>query len=67
MRGEGNLCIGVCAAKDFSLPPSPPSTQIPSSKKVIPARYLDDDTVYHIQPSGSFVVGGPQVRHMTIT
>ena len=57
---EGNLCIGVCAAKDFSL-------SLPSSKKVIPAQYLDDDTVYHIQPSGSFVVGGPQVRHMTIT
>lgn len=29
-------------------------------KKVIPAKYLDDKTVYHLQPSGSFVVGGPQ-------
>jgi S-adenosylmethionine synthetase len=29
-------------------------------KKVIPARYLDDNTIYHIQPSGRFVIGGPQ-------
>ena len=32
-----------------------------SSQKVIPAKYLDDKTVYHLQPSGSFIVGGPQV------
>ncbi|KAI9767254.1 MAG: methionine adenosyltransferase sam2 [Geoglossum simile] len=29
-------------------------------KQVIPARYLDDRTVYHIQPSGLFIIGGPQ-------
>lgn len=29
-------------------------------KKVIPAKYLNDKTVYHIQPSGLFVIGGPQ-------
>ena len=29
-------------------------------KKVIPADLLDDDTVYHIQPSGLFIIGGPQ-------
>lgn len=29
-------------------------------KKVIPAKYLDDKTVYHIQPSGKFIIGGPQ-------
>jgi S-adenosylmethionine synthetase len=29
-------------------------------RKVIPARYLDENTVYHIQPSGRFVIGGPQ-------
>jgi len=28
-------------------------------KPVIPAKYLDEKTVYHLQPSGSFVVGGP--------
>ncbi|XP_028399586.1 S-adenosylmethionine synthase-like [Dendronephthya gigantea] len=29
-------------------------------KEVIPAKYLDNKTIYHIQPSGRFVVGGPQ-------
>lgn len=28
---------------------------------VVPSRYLDDETVYHLQPSGRFVIGGPQV------
>ncbi|XP_034464912.1 S-adenosylmethionine synthase [Hippoglossus hippoglossus] len=29
-------------------------------KAVVPAKYLDDKTIYHIQPSGRFVIGGPQ-------
>ncbi|KPI38618.1 S-adenosylmethionine synthase [Cyphellophora attinorum] len=29
-------------------------------KKVIPEKYLDEKTIYHIQPSGRFVIGGPQ-------
>ena len=28
-------------------------------KKVIPEDMLDDDTIYHINPAGSFVMGGP--------
>jgi len=28
-------------------------------EKVIPAQYLDKDTIYHLQPSGRFVIGGP--------
>ncbi len=28
-------------------------------QKVIPARYLDQDTIYHVNPTGQFVVGGP--------
>lgn len=28
-------------------------------KKVIPANMLDDKTIYHINPTGRFVVGGP--------
>lgn len=30
-------------------------------KAVVPPKYLDDDTIYHLQPSGRFVIGGPQV------
>ena len=29
-------------------------------KKVVPAELLDDRTIYHMQPSGRFVIGGPQ-------
>jgi len=29
-------------------------------KKVIPEKYLTDKTIYHIQPSGLFIIGGPQ-------
>jgi S-adenosylmethionine synthetase len=28
-------------------------------KPVIPEKYLDDSTVYHLNPSGRFVIGGP--------
>ena len=28
-------------------------------KHVIPAKYLDDKTIYHLNPSGRFVIGGP--------
>lgn len=31
-------------------------------KEVIPSRFLDEKTIYHIQPTGKFVIGGPQVR-----
>lgn len=30
-------------------------------KVVIPEKYLDGETEYHIQPSGKFIIGGPQV------
>ncbi|CAG9938175.1 unnamed protein product [Clonostachys rosea] len=29
-------------------------------KATIPAKYLDENTIYHIQPSGLFIIGGPQ-------
>lgn len=30
-------------------------------RTVIPERYLDDQTVVHINPCGLFIIGGPQV------
>lgn len=30
-------------------------------KVVIPAKYLDEKTIYHLLPSGKFLLGGPQV------
>jgi S-adenosylmethionine synthetase len=29
-------------------------------ESVIPAEFLDDDTIYHVNPTGRFVIGGPQ-------
>lgn len=29
-------------------------------QEVVPPKYLDDSTIYHLQPSGAFVIGGPQ-------
>merc|ERR1712168_447245 len=29
-------------------------------KAVVPSNYLNDRTIFHIQPSGRFVIGGPQ-------
>lgn len=29
-------------------------------KPVVPAKYLDDKTIYHLNPSGRFIIGGPQ-------
>jgi len=28
-------------------------------KPIVPAQYLDDKTIYHLNPSGRFVIGGP--------
>jgi S-adenosylmethionine synthetase len=29
-------------------------------KPTIPAKYLDEKTIYHLNPSGRFIIGGPQ-------
>ena len=28
-------------------------------RATIPAEYLDDETIYHINPTGKFIIGGP--------
>lgn len=35
-------------------------------KAVIPDRYLDERTVYHINPCGEFVLGGPKVNEIHV-
>lgn len=35
-------------------------------KAVVPPKYLDEDTIYHLQPSGRFVIGGPQVMLFSV-
>merc|ERR1711981_1402589 len=29
-------------------------------KAIVPAKYLDENTIYHINPSGKFTIGGPE-------
>jgi S-adenosylmethionine synthetase len=29
-------------------------------KPTVPAKFLDEDTIYHLNPSGMFIIGGPQ-------
>jgi S-adenosylmethionine synthetase len=31
-------------------------------KVVVPANLLDDKTIMHLNPSGRFIIGGPQVH-----
>lgn len=28
-------------------------------KPIVPAKYMDDKTIFHLNPSGRFVIGGP--------
>ena len=54
--GEGWLRaarIGVPVLTSSRLPP-PPHPQ-----PIVPAKYLDDKTIFHLNPSGRFVIGGP--------
>jgi len=30
-----------------------------SSPQVVPEKYLDEKTIFHLNPSGRFVIGGP--------
>lgn len=34
-------------------------------KAVIPSNFLDQNTIYHINPCGNFIIGGPMVSLLT--
>ena len=55
------IVISLQHSEDISLEKLRTELMFKVVKVVIPDKYLDDRTIYHIQPSGRFVIGGPQV------
>lgn len=56
------IVISVQHNEDITLEDMRKALQEQVIRAVVPAKYLDKDTIYHLQPSGRFVIGGPQVR-----
>jgi S-adenosylmethionine synthetase len=54
------IVISVQHSEDVSLDQLRSELMENVVKVVVPEHYLDDETVYHLQPSGRFVIGGPQ-------
>lgn len=54
------VVISVQHSEDVSLEQIRKDLMEKVVKNVIPAKYLDEKTVYHLNPSGKFVIGGPQ-------
>uniref|UniRef100_A0A671RI94 S-adenosylmethionine synthase n=2 Tax=Sinocyclocheilus anshuiensis TaxID=1608454 RepID=A0A671RI94_9TELE len=54
------LVISVQHSPDITLADIRHSLMEKVVKAVIPAKYLDDKTIYHLLPSGKFLAGGPQ-------
>ncbi|KAI9207955.1 S-adenosylmethionine synthetase [Polychytrium aggregatum] len=54
------IVISTQHAEDITVEELRAQLQEKVIKPVIPAQYLDDQTIYHLQPSGRFVIGGPQ-------
>lgn len=54
------VVISVQHSPDVSLEEIRRSLMDSVVRKVIPAHYLDDKTIYHLLPSGKFLLGGPQ-------
>ena len=69
VRSNTTRTTSRCASTRWSSRPSTPSTSATSScardilkhviQAVIPANLLDENTKYHINPTGRFVIGGP--------
>lgn len=55
------VVISVQHSEDVSLEQIRKDLMEKVVKNVIPIKYLDENTVYHLNPSGKFVIGGPQV------
>lgn len=60
------VVISVQHSEDISLEQIRKDLMEKVVRAVIPAKYLDDRTVYHLNPSGKFVIGGPQVSWFCI-
>jgi S-adenosylmethionine synthetase len=67
--GDGGMCtpvrvhtvvVSVQHSEDITLEQLREDLLEKVIKVVIPPQYLDSRTVYHLQPSGRFVIGGPQ-------
>jgi len=53
------VVISTQHSEDITLPEIQAELMEHVIKPVIPKEYLDDKTVYHLNPSGRFVIGGP--------
>jgi len=53
------VVVSVQHSKAISLPTLRKEVLDKVIKVVIPAKYLDDNTIFHINPCGNFIVGGP--------
>ena len=53
------ILISTQHAPDVSLEQQKADIMEHVIKPVVPAKYLDENTIYHINPSGRFVIGGP--------
>lgn len=53
------VVISVQHSEQISLPQLRKEIMELVVREVIPAHYLDDQTIYHINPCGNFIIGGP--------
>ncbi|XP_053548039.1 S-adenosylmethionine synthase [Bombina bombina] len=54
------IVISVQHDETITLPEMQEALKEKVIKAVVPLKYLSDKTIYHLQPSGRFVIGGPQ-------